>query len=112
MNAMNQISKLRCWLLAATLLFLLPAASLAQTVTATIPVGSRPTAVALNPVTNKVYVAACPPTSPTVPSTNGTVTVIDGDTNTTTTVGAGVCPTAVAVNTVTNGERWALFLNL
>jgi YVTN family beta-propeller protein len=49
--------------------------------------------VAVNPVTNKVYVA-------NVGSNN--VTVIDGAANTTTTVAAGTSPRAVAVNPVTN----------
>ena len=49
-------------------------------------------AVAVNPVTNKIYVA----------NSSGTVTVIDGATNTTTTVAAGTAPIAVAVNPVTN----------
>jgi YVTN family beta-propeller protein len=52
-----------------------------------------PQAVAVNPVTNKVYVA------------NGggvNVTVIDGATNTTTPVSTGGFPVAVAVNSATN----------
>ena len=49
--------------------------------------------MAVNPVTNKIYVA-------NVGSNN--VTVIDGATNTTTTVAAGSDPIAVAVNPVTN----------
>ena len=44
--------------------------------TATIPVGINPTCVAVNPVTNKVYVVNC--------SINGTITVIDGATDTVT----------------------------
>jgi YVTN family beta-propeller protein len=34
--------------------------------------------------------------------TKGSITVIDGDTNTTITIPAGICPTALAVNEVTN----------
>ena len=49
--------------------------------------------MAVNPVTNKIYVA-------NYGSAN--VTVIDGATNTTTTVAAGTTPCAVAVNPVTN----------
>jgi len=49
--------------------------------------------VAVNPVTNKVYVANW---------TSNNVTVIDGATNVTTTVAAGMQPHAVAVNPVTN----------
>ena len=46
--------------------------------------GNSPSSVAVNPVTNKIYVANC--------SLGGTVTVIDGVTNTTTTVTAGINP--------------------
>src|SRR5260370_4233661 len=75
-------------------LLLQPSAG-AQIVTATIPVGIYPVAVAVNPVTNKIYVA----------TSRGTVTVIDGGTNTvcnTCTVAAGTTPYAVAVNPATN----------
>ena len=65
----------------------------AQQVIATIPVGAKPYAVAVNSVTNKIYVA----------NTNGyTVTVIDGVTNNTTTVNVGKYPNNVAVDSVTN----------
>lgn len=64
-----------------------------QTVTATVPAGTNPFAVAVNPVTNKIYVANF---------TSFNVTVIDGTTNTATTVAAGTSPDAVAVNPVTN----------
>src|SRR5260370_31735206 len=55
--------------------------------------GGGPAALAVNPVTNKVYVA-----------NNGgnNVTVIDGATNTTSTVAAGAFSLAVAVNPLTN----------
>jgi|SRR5215470_4548385 len=54
-------SKLRVRMFAAAgvLLFLSPAGR-GQTVTATIPVGKNPVAIAVNPVTNKIYVANCP----------------------------------------------------
>ena len=55
--------------------------------------GTYPCAVAVNPVTNKVYVANYGGDS---------VTVIDGATNSTTTVAVGTMPSAVAVNPVTN----------
>ena len=61
--------------------------------TVTDPNGNGPTALALNPVTNKIYVAN---------GYSNNVTVIDGATNTTTTLTAGVIPFAVAVNPVTN----------
>jgi hypothetical protein len=49
----------------------------AQTVTATVPVGTNPFDIAVNPVTNKIYV-----TNPGgAPIGIGTVTVIDGATN-------------------------------
>lgn len=65
----------------------------ATNVTSAVLAGSGPEAVAVNPVTNKIYVAN---------GDSGTVTVIDGATNATTTVGAGSGPTALAVNPVTN----------
>jgi len=55
--------------------------------------GAASRAVALNPVTNKIYVAN---------ANSNNVTVIDGATNTTATVNAGTFPIAVAVNPVTN----------
>ena len=63
----------------------------ADWVTATVPTGNAPSAVAVNPVTNRVYVAN---------SSSKDVTVIDGSTNGTTTVPVGSDPGAVAVNPV------------
>lgn len=68
-------------------------AAAAQMVTSTLTVGSSPGAVAVNPVTNKIYVAN---------HGDGTVTVIDGVTNTTATVIVGSSPSALAVNPVTD----------
>src|ERR1700712_1180829 len=65
----------------------------AQSVTSSLITGSTPYAVAVNPVTNKVYVAN---------ENSGTVTVIDGATNTTTAVAVEGTPHALAVNPVTN----------
>ncbi len=65
----------------------------AQLVTATVPVGANPYAVAVNLVTNKVYVANL---------SSNTVTVIDGASNSTVAVPADQYPQAVAVNPVTN----------
>jgi YVTN family beta-propeller protein len=65
----------------------------AQTVTAGIAAGSAPLSVAVNPVTNKIYVAN---------QNSNNVTVIDGATSTTDTVGTGTTPSSVAVNPVTN----------
>src|SRR5215471_17971442 len=64
----------------------------AQTVTGTISVPNGG-AVAVNPVTNKIYVAN---------RNTANVTVIDGATNNTTTVAAGTTPVAIAVNPITN----------
>jgi len=63
----------------------------AQSVTAVVATGTAPRAVALNPVTNKIYVAN---------NGSSSVTVIDGATNNTTTVNVGSFPDAVAVNPV------------
>jgi YVTN family beta-propeller protein len=65
-----------------------------QSVTASVPVGTLPLAVAANPITNKIYVANF---------SSDNVTVIDGATNTATTVNAsGNEPVALAVNPLTN----------
>ncbi len=74
----------------ATLLSPCPAASSA---TQSVLVGRNPTAVAINSVTNKIYVANF---------LGNTVTVIDGATNNTTTLTTGVYPTALVVNEATN----------
>ena len=73
----------------------------AQVVTATVPVGAVPFSMAVNYVTNKIYVAnmGCNSFPCSAP---GTVTVIDGATDSTTTVTVGVNPYAIAVNTATN----------
>jgi len=65
------------------------AAAHAQTATATVPAGISPVAVGVNPVTNEVYVAN---------SGDGTITAINGLTNSTTTITVGTTPSAVAVN--------------
>ncbi len=94
MRSKNRISLIGAYrFLAVGLLLLLPAPARAQEVTATVPVGGRPAAVAVNPVTNKIYVANF---------AGNNVTMIDGATNPTTTVPAGLRPVAVAVNSVTN----------
>jgi YVTN family beta-propeller protein len=63
-------------------------------VTATVPAGSNPYAVAVNPVTNQIYAANY---------NSKNVTVINGASNTVAaTVAAGTNPQAVAVNPVTN----------
>ena len=73
----------------------------AQQVIATVPVGSYPQSSAVNPVTNKIYVANYCGTDPTCAS-QGTVTVIDGATDNTQSVNVGFYPVVVAVDPVTN----------
>jgi YVTN family beta-propeller protein len=68
-------------------------AARAQIATTTVSAGGFPLAVAVNPVTNKIYVAN---------GDSNTMTVIDGASNSTTTVNAGTRPISVAVNPVTN----------
>ena len=88
--------RLRPWALgvcAALLLLGWPMRGYSQTPVATVGAGTNPNAVAVNPVTNKIYVAN---------QGSPNLTVIDGATNTTTTVAAGTNPNAVAVNPVTN----------
>ncbi len=65
--------------------------------TTTVATGFGPAYIAVNPVTNKIYV-----TNEGNGVTPSTVTVIDGATNAATNVTAGLAPFAVAVNTVTN----------
>jgi YVTN family beta-propeller protein len=68
--------------------------SAASAASLTIPVGSGPYGVAVNPSTNTVYVAN---------TSNNSVSVINGSTNTvTSTVAVGSLPVAVAVNPSTN----------
>jgi DNA-binding beta-propeller fold protein YncE len=98
MSPKNRASGIVSFSLVLGLLLLPPSSAWPQTVSATVGVGSPPSSVAVNGVTNKIYVATCTTGS----STNGTVTAIDGNTDTTTTVTAGVCPWAVAVNPATN----------
>ena len=68
-----------------------PAAS--QTLVNTLTVGANPVAVAVNPATNKIYVAN---------QNSNNVTIIDGATFSTRTVITGAAPDALAVNSVTN----------
>src|SRR5271165_3679525 len=80
-------------LLFLSLAVTLPSA-VAQVTFATLPAGNSPTAVAVNSTTNKTYVANY---------SDGTVTVIDGNSNSVVaTVNVGVEPYAVAVNSMTN----------
>ncbi len=66
--------------------------------TTTVTTGGIPAAVAINPVSNKIYVANCGVCT----GGSNIVTVIDGATNAATAVSAGIDPWDVAVNPVTN----------
>ena len=83
--------KLLCRLLSVVWVLISISPVRAQNVIATVPVGPNPVAVAVNPLTNKIYVAG-----------GSVVTVIDGETNRTATVAVGRAPIAIAVNQVTN----------
>jgi len=89
--------------IAVTFLLVWPAAASAQTVVATIPVGAAaPHALAVNPVSNKIYVASCTiHAGLTSLIAQGVLMEIDGGTNAASTVSSG-CAVAVAVNPVTN----------
>src|SRR5258708_5300904 len=79
--------------LCLTMLGILPALA-AYAVTATIPVGSNPFGVGVNPVTNTIYVANF---------FSDSISVINGATNTVTaTINVGSNPNGVGVNPVTN----------
>ena len=72
-------------------------------ITATIPVGTDPYGVAVDSVTNKIYVANVCGNDTTCGSLSGTVSVIDGVSNTVTaTVMVGANPYVPVVNSVTN----------
>ena len=64
----------------------------AQAVVATVAAGTNPQAVAVNPNTNKIYVANADVAGAENGAQASTVTVIDGATNNTTTVATGTIP--------------------
>ena len=64
-----------------------------NTVTATLTLAASASAVAVNPITNEIYL--------TIPQ-NGTVSVIDGATSAITTIPVGSNPFSLAINPVTN----------
>src|SRR6266850_285197 len=73
-----------------------------QTVIARIFNGGKPDSVAVNPVTNKIYVLSF--------LNNGSVNVIDGATDTvTTTISTPILPSGLAINPVTNKIYLATF---
>jgi YVTN family beta-propeller protein len=87
------------WLRAIACTLLLAAAGLippfahGQTVTANVPDSNQPHGIAINPITNKIYIA----------DDTGTLTVVDGATNAVSTIYYGSFGNwAVAVNPVTN----------
>ncbi len=86
-------------MLAALWILLAAVSTQGQTVTADLPAGAVPRAVAVNPVSNIIYVANAGPET-----TAGSITVIDGATNSTATVTDpnANTPWALAVNPVTN----------
>lgn len=72
----------------------------AQTVTATLPVGTAPRAIAVNLVTDTIYVANY---GSAPGSADGSVSAINGATNAVTTLVSGSAnPSAIAVNSATN----------
>src|ERR1035437_8639221 len=70
--------------------------------TNTVSVGSNPYGVAVNPITNKIYVANICGNDVTCSSYSGKVTVIDGVSLSTTSVSVGANPYVPVVNSVTN----------
>jgi YVTN family beta-propeller protein len=79
--------------LAAAGLFLAAGNAASQTVNPPINVGTSPQAIAINPITNKIYVAN---------DGSNNVTVIDGRTHSTSTLAVGSRPFWIAVNPETN----------
>ncbi|MGA3210861.1 MAG: beta-propeller fold lactonase family protein [Terriglobales bacterium] len=73
----------------------------AQTITKTVPAGLNPWAMAVNPVTNKIYV---------VNQGDSTVTVINEAAGTLTTLRVDTQPNSIAVNPVTNTVYVANFI--
>jgi DNA-binding beta-propeller fold protein YncE len=104
MRPYNRVLTIRiCRVLAVGLLLVPLAPAWAQTVvaTTTVPVGHVPIAIAVNAVTNKIYVAN---RGIILKNIRGSVTVINGATNSTATVRDpnATFPLAVAVNSVTD----------
>ena len=67
-----------------------------------VPAGERPYAMALNSVTNKIYVANGCGNDPSCGTYSGTLTVVDGVTLATETLNVGAYPYAAAANSETN----------
>ena len=98
MTSRNRVSLVGIFSLVMGVLLLAQVPALAQTVVSTIPLKGvgQPQGVAVNSVTNKIYVADYGG------GAGGTVAVIDGATDSTATVAAGIGTIAVALNPVTN----------
>ena len=95
MNARRMVLLVTTLLAVSLVLMGAPGVSVAQTVVATVAVGTNPIAVGVNPTTNKVYVANIG---------SNTVSVIDGATNSVVaTPTVGTDPRAIGVN-LTNGK--------
>ena len=98
--------RVRDFTLAYLVTFLFAAAILpavAETLLATVPVGQDALYLAADPVTNKIYVANTCGNDPSCGTGPGTVTVINGLTNTVdTTVTVGGHPEFLVINPVTN----------
>src|SRR5690348_9466676 len=65
----------------------------ADVVITTVPVGTTPGSIGVNPIANKVYVTN---------RNSSNVTVINGADNSPSTIPVGVTPTRMAINTLTN----------
>ena len=87
------LQKIFVFVLLISAFFSAQQSSFADTSLNLIEAGTNPQAVAVNPVTNKIYV---------VNFRSHNVTVIDGANGTTKTVGVGTFPSDIAVNPVTN----------
>ncbi|MBN6187686.1 S-layer homology domain-containing protein [Aneurinibacillus sp. BA2021] len=87
------LQKIFVFVLLISAFFSAQQSSFADTSLNPIEAGTNPQAVAVNPVTNKIYV---------VNFRSHNVTVIDGANGTTKTVGVGTFPSDIAVNPVTN----------
>jgi len=104
----NRAPRLAIYMVIAALIVSLPISTYAQKVVAPIPMGGNPEAIAVDSATNKVYAAVSVGCS-IKNQKNGSVAVIDGDTNSTIMITAGSCPRAVATNAVTNNIYLANF---
>ncbi len=94
-------SRYACFALCVFIVAVISLPAIAQVAIATVPAGGAPDYVAVNSVTNTIYVANYCGNDPTCQSL-GTVTIIDGATYGTQSIPVGVHPVFVAVNPATN----------